>query len=140
MRFPYHLVPDGHVGAPHHVYIGLIVALLALAVMWDNRDEDPWLAAGALGGILFSFVTVWPFYPVVGASLTLLALLVSAVAPVLRRDYWREVTKGQLSVYLLGVLVAADDVLEHSFGVSTPLDTLWKVALHPLVRAIETLA
>jgi hypothetical protein len=52
MTFPYESVPDGAVFAPHHLYVGLLVAG-------------------------FSFALVWRFYPVTGALGTLLGVLVA---------------------------------------------------------------
>lgn len=77
-------IPDGHVFAPHHFYIGILVAV-------------------------FAFVTVWKWYPTLGAMLT-----------------------------LVGVLVALDDVIQHAFQVDTPLHHLWWIVLYPVVRWIES--
>lgn len=52
-EFPAERVPDGVVLAPHHLYIGLSVAL-------------------------FGFMFVWRLYPRTGAALTLLGLLIAA--------------------------------------------------------------
>lgn len=49
--FPAEAEPDGAVGAPHHFYIGVGVAL-------------------------FAFVCVWPYYPAAGALLTLVGMAV----------------------------------------------------------------
>lgn len=73
--FPAESVPDGHVFAPHHFWIGLIVAA-------------------------FSFGFVWRFYPVTGATGS-----------------------------VVGVLVALDDAISHAFGVPTPLDWFWHAHL-----------
>jgi hypothetical protein len=75
--FPAEQEPDGNVAAPHHFYIGT-------------------------GVMVFAFASIWPLYPVTGASLT-----------------------------ILGLVIAADDVLSHVFGVWTPLDWVWKVAIRP---------
>jgi hypothetical protein len=56
----------------------------------------------------FGFGSVWRYYPTTGAVMT-----------------------------GLGLLVAADDAIEHIFGVPTPLDTLWARAILPLVRRWE---
>lgn len=77
--FPAEAEPDGDVLAPHHFYIGV-------------------------GAAVFGFASVWPYYPVTGASMT-----------------------------ILGVLIVADDVLSHAFGVPTPLDLVWKRAIRPLM-------
>lgn len=75
-EFPVESVPDGAPGAPHHLYIGLIVAG-------------------------FFFASVWPYYPVTGASGT-----------------------------FAGLLIALDDAISHAFGVPTPLDTIWAAMYH----------
>lgn len=81
MSWPADRIPDGDVSAPHHFWVGLAVTA-------------------------FSFGSVWPHYPVVGAAGT-----------------------------LLGLAVAVDDALEHAFGIPTPLDLFWSRILHPLVVA-----
>ncbi|QHS17941.1 hypothetical protein GWK26_12715 [haloarchaeon 3A1-DGR] len=63
----------------------------------------------------FFFQYVWPYYPRVGAAGTLAAVGLSG----------------------LGVLVALDDVVEHSMPVPTPLDELWVRVIYPIVRRIE---
>lgn len=50
--------------------------------------------------MLFGFMLVWPTYPAMGAGMS-----------------------------VLGLLIAADDVISHVFGVWTPLDWAWKVFL-----------
>lgn len=69
--------PDGAVEAPHHFYIGVFVAA-------------------------FGFVSVWPFYPSTGATMT-----------------------------LIGTAILVDDVLSHAFGIPTPLDWIWERFIHP---------
>lgn len=75
--------PDGDAHAPHHFYIGLIVAA-------------------------FGFASVWPYYSVTGSGMA-----------------------------LIGLLIALDDVVEHTTNLPTPLDQLWKRALYPAVRRLE---
>jgi len=58
-----------------------------------------------LGVAAFAFTTVWDLYPVTGAGLT-----------------------------VLGTLILLDDVVSHAFGVWTPLDWLWRVAISKVVR------
>jgi len=57
---------------------------------------------------VFGFASVWPYYSLTGASMA-----------------------------LIGLLIALDDVIEHTFEISTPLDVLWKKAIYPLVKRIE---
>lgn len=74
----------------------------------DVPDGDvlaPHHAYIGLALTLFGFLFVWPYYPQTGAALS-----------------------------LLGILVTADDVLEHAFGIWTPLDALWKRVLVRFVR------
>ena len=132
--FPVDRVPDGAIFAPHHAYLGTGVVALVLATMWNDSTREPWAAAAALVAVVFSFATVWPFYPEVGAAVALLGVGALAVAPA--RDYWRPKTRTLLAAYYVGVLIVADDVLEHALGVWTPLDAFWNVLLHPLVEWI----
>ncbi|UHH24888.1 hypothetical protein [Halobacterium noricense] len=39
-------------------------------------------------------------------------------------------------VALAGVVIAADDVVEHAFGVWTPLDAFWRHVLFPVVSSL----
>lgn len=80
MRFPHESVPDGAVFAPHHLYSGVIIAL-------------------------FSFALMWRFYPVFGATGT-----------------------------ILGLLIALDDAVSHAFGVPTPIDWLWTVHVAQFIK------
>jgi len=76
-------IPDGVVLAPHHFYIGVMMAT-------------------------FGFLFVWRLYPRTGATLS-----------------------------LVGLLIALDDVVEHTFGIRTPLDVIGRVIVLPLLRLIE---
>jgi len=141
LGFPHEAVPDGHVAAPHHVYIG---ALLALLVVWlvsdDYPGREPWLVATGVVTALLAFGLVWRWYPAVGAALTLLSLCV-ALAALCARPYWAAYEwVGHRGLALLGVLIALDDAVEHAFPVPTPLDWFWSEWLFPVVRWIETLA
>jgi len=71
MIFPAESVPDGNIFAPHHFYSGILIS-------W------------------FGFQYVWPRYPRIGATMT-----------------------------LLGLAIATDDAVSHAFGVWTPLDWGW---------------
>lgn len=55
---------------------------------------------------VYSFYFIWPYYHAVGASGA-----------------------------LLGLGIAADDVLSHSFGVWTPVEWLWETFLYGLVSS-----
>lgn len=80
MSFPAEQIPDGAVVAPHHLYVGLLVAG-------------------------FSFALVWRWYPITGATGT-----------------------------LLGLAIALDDALSHALGVPTPLDWVWTAHLAQYVK------
>ena len=123
--FPADQVPDGAVFGPHHVYIGLLLALLALAVVWDDRSGvEPWVGAVGLLTACFAFATVWTFYPETGAVLSIAGVLLALASTAL--PFWAGYAwLGPRGVLLLGALVALDDVVEHAFGVPTPLDRLW---------------
>lgn len=129
--FPHDSVPDGAVFAPHHAFIGLLLALLAVALVWDDAPgAEPWVGALALLAASFGFALVWPYYAVSGATLALAGVgvaLASTCSPFWQAYPW----VGPRGVLLLGAAVALDDVAEHAFGIWTPLDWVWRVALHP---------
>lgn len=123
--FPADRVPDGAALAPHHLYVGLLLALLAIAVVWDDAaGSEPWVGAVGLLTASFAFATVWTYYPVSGAVLSLLGVGIALASTVL--PFWASYPwVGARGVLLLGAIVALDDVAEHAFGVPTPLDWLW---------------
>ena len=132
--FPHDAVPDGAVLGPHHAHIGVLLALLAVALAWDDvAGKEPWVGAVALLGTSFAFITVWPYYPVTGAALSLAGVVValaSTCSPFWLGTPWI----GPRGVLLLGTIVAFDDVAEHAFGIWTPLDWLWT---HHIVQHIH---
>lgn len=132
--FPHESVPDGHIGAPHHLYVGVGLLVATVAVVMDNyRRREPVLAgAGALLA-LFSFATVWPFYPPVGAAGALAGLALAAGGVASPWGFWEDVSRRARLTAALGVLIASDDVVEHAFGVATPLDELWINIIHPII-------
>ncbi len=125
MAFPVDSIPDGAVFAPHHTYSGLLLALLAVALVWDDAaGKEPWVGAAALLLASFAFASIWPFYDVTGATLALASVgvaIASTCSPFWASYPW----VGPRGVLLFGALVALDDVAEHAFGVQTPLDWLW---------------
>lgn len=128
--FPADTVPDGAVFGPHHAYIGLLLALLAVAMVWDNAPhKEPLLTAAALLGAIFAFATVWPFYPATGALLTLAGVAVAILGPVFLPFWSSYAWLGPRGVAILGAFVALDDVAEHAFGIPTPLEWLWTTHL-----------
>lgn len=124
-NYPADAVPDGAVLAPHHVHIGVLLAVLALALVWDDAaNKEPWVGLVALLAVSFAFITIWPFYPVTGATFSMAAVLLALVVPFLQ--FWRSYPWfGARGVLLIGALVALDDVVEHAIGFPTPLDWFW---------------
>ncbi|QLG27714.1 hypothetical protein HUG10_09185 [Halorarum halophilum] len=128
--FPHHSVPDGATWAPHHYYLGVLLAAVALLVVWDDRSQvEPWALLVALLAGSFAFALVWRYYAVAGAVLTLAALGIGLALPIVG-PFWQSYPwVGARGVAILGVLVAADDALEHAFGIWTPLDWFWRAWL-----------
>ena len=131
--FPNEAVPDGAILAPHHYTYGALLALLAVAVVWDNRsDREPLLAAVGLGAGLFGFLSVWPYYPAAGAIMALAgpSLAVVAVAAgtlgLSVGDSWDNYPRRERVAVVVFSAVALDDAVEHAFGWPTPLDTVWE--------------
>ena len=133
--FPAEAVPDGAILAPHHLYVGaLLVVLAALPAVDDHPEREPMaVLIGAIIGAA-AFLTVWPFYPATGAALTFAFALVCVVAPI-GFPFWRDYQwRGLRGLVLLGGLVMLDDVISHAFGIWTPLDGwLWKGLLYPII-------
>jgi apolipoprotein N-acyltransferase len=142
MAFPVDVVPDGAAFAPHHFTWGVLVAFLALLVVWDDyREREPAITASLLGLALFSFLFAWPYYPVMGATLTLVATVLAFLVilydgvlapytclpnpPGWLDPKWEEYALKWRVIALVGVLVAVDDAVEHALGWPTPLDAAW---------------
>lgn len=129
--FPYHVEPDGNRFAPHHHLLGLYgVALLAIVSGIELGAAPLVTLLGAFVG-LFSFLHLWyHYYPTLGALGSLLGLTIAAVG-------LAAIDPMLLPHRLLGllfVLVAADDVLQHAFGLATPLDRVWNRYIFSAVR------
>ena len=133
--FPHEAVPDGHIGAPHHLYIGVGLALLFVGSAWDDQDRDPLWTALTLLIAVFAFGMIWPFYPIVGAVGVLMALCGTVLAVWLDRAVWQAHPR-LLAGMALGWLIALDDAVEHAFGVPTPLDWLFAEWIYPYITAI----
>lgn len=135
MTFPYDTVPDGAVMAPHHLYIGFGLLVVAILIVWDDRPADPVATLLSALAVFFGFLFVWPYYAVVGAAMTLFGLAAAPVAAYVDRDVFLEArsTKTAIGMAVAGWLIAVDDVIEHAFGIPTPLDLLFNEVLRPLL-------
>ncbi len=131
--FPYEKVPDGVILAPHHLTIGALIGLYFCAIVWDNyRYRQPHVVGGSLLSVIFSFISIWPYYPVLGAVLTLLSLLAATIA-VMVRSIWYEYPLKYRQGVATAIIIAWDDALSHTFGVQTPLDWLFLNIIFPLI-------
>ncbi|WP_232703159.1 hypothetical protein [Halobacterium wangiae] len=129
--FPAELVPDGHVGAPHHLYVGLLVLAVAVFVVADDyARREPLLALAGSLTALFAFATVWPFYHGTGAALTLAGVTVALVGVCWPGGMWAGYPLKWRLVALVGAAVALDDAVSHALGVWTPLDAGWRQVYH----------
>jgi len=132
-NFPAQPVPDGIVAVPHHFTYLAIAAILATGTVWDDyRHKEPIIVVGALTGALIAFNLMWPHarYRPLGPSLAVVLPILALLAIVLPVGKWRfwpwEIDRpypiGTSWVVSLLILGALDDVVEHAFGVWTPLD------------------
>jgi len=126
VTFPAESVPDGVIGAPHHLYIGVLVLAVAILVVADDyARREPLLALTGTLLALFAFATVWPFYHVTGALLTLAGLLVVLIGILWPGGMWSAYPLVWRAVAFLGLYIAADDAVSHALGWPTPLDLVW---------------
>lgn len=133
MTFPAEAVPDGHVLAPHHLFVGLLVAGIAVWVVADDKPQkEPLLVA--IGGLfaLFGFLFVWKWYPGTGAAMTLAGLTLALLGVLWPGGMWAGYPLRWRLVAFLGVYIAGDDAVSHAFGVWTPLDAGWQDVYHLL--------
>jgi len=134
VTFPHEVVPDSAIFAPHHAYVGVLVVALAVWVVSDNLPRrEPLLAAVGALVALFAFASVWPFYPPVGAAGALAGLTLAAVGVLWPGGTWAVYPLRWRALALLGVAIALDDVIEHAFGVWTPLDALFRRLILPVI-------
>ncbi|WP_435348991.1 hypothetical protein [Haloarchaeobius sp. HRN-SO-5] len=132
--FPVEPVPDGAVFAPHHLYLGLLAALVVLWTISDNYPHrEPTVATvGALAALL-GFAATWRYHPKTGALLTLAGVATVVLAPLVRRSYWRDVPRSARVLTVLFGLVALDDAVSHALWPETPLDyLLWDHLMVPV--------
>lgn len=131
-RFPYELVPDGAALGPHHAYIGLLLAALAVWVVGDNlRRDEPVVSAVSVVVLEFGFAATWKYHHVTGALLSLAGALSLLVTPLVPGGEWEPYPRRWRVVCAVGGLVALDDVVEHALGWVTPLDLVWTSAIYP---------
>lgn len=136
---PAEQVPDGAIFAPHHLTTGLVFTVPFILRVWDNHPRrEPIGVLLSVAVALVGFLLVWPYYPPAGTLLVLTGLTAASVATAGYRhlpgsfDGW---TRRSRYPVLLGLAVAWDDWLSHTFGVWTPLDWVWSAALHDLITA-----
>jgi len=131
--FPHEAVPDGDVGGPHHLYIGVTVVVFAAWVVSDNLPHrEPLVAAAGALLALFAFATIWPYYHGTGAVLALAGLMVAVIGVCWPGGMWAGYPLWWRLVAFVGVYIAADDVVEHAFGIWTPLDAGFNAVAHLL--------
>lgn len=134
MTFPSESVPDGAVFGPHHLYVGLaVVALVVWVVADDYRHREPLLVAVGAVTAVFGFALTWPYYPAVGALLSLTGLSVALIGLLLPGGIWTSYHWLARGSALAGVAIAADDVLEHALGLWTPLDAVFEHVIYPVI-------
>ncbi|AGM11613.1 hypothetical protein HCTV5_2 [Halovirus HCTV-5] len=121
--FPNEDEPDGNRLVPHH-YLQGAWAVVLLAVMYDATWILPPIAVS-----LFGWYHAWFHYPRTGAGLTLTGLAGALCASLLTLSFG----SGLQVAFVLSVAWAADDALEHAFGIWTPLDWLWNQHLRAIV-------
>lgn len=128
MPFPADQVPDGSIWLAHHF---VFAAWGALFVCWLATEDDakPWLAVSGLLVALFSWYHLWRTYPVTGAVGVLAGLTIATFTALARQPWRSEYPLGLRGAFLLCLLIAWDDVLEHAFGVWMPLDWVWNAYL-----------
>jgi len=131
--FPYHEIPDGSILLSHHFTWAMLIALIPLAVVWDNDPyREPWLAVSSIVVALIAFMFVWRTHHVLGAGLAVAATITAIIVLLSRLTLFRgDWPVLPLAVALVLVCVASDDVLQHAFGRETPLDWVWKNHLRP---------
>ncbi|WP_435358437.1 hypothetical protein [Haloarchaeobius sp. DFWS5] len=137
--FPVERVPDGIAAAPHHLYIGALVTLVACMVVWDDEPErEPLVVVCGVLVALFGFASVWPYLsPRVGAAMTLVGLVGALAALAFRRSYWGAQSRVVQVVVVVGLVIALDDAVSHALYPPTPLDLLFHRGMLPVGRWLD---
>jgi hypothetical protein len=116
--------PDGHTLAPHHYTWGALLAFWAATYAWDRfSDREPVVVTLGLAVGLFSFITIWRFYPVAGSIGAGFGTTIATVGLLRFRRY---ATRPAFALAAVGVLAMVDDWTSHTFEVWTPLDWLFE--------------
>lgn len=113
----------------------MILALLSLAVIWDNDPHrEPIVAVACIVLGLIAFLFVWPTHHTLGAIIAVTATVGALLALLGRLTLYRgEWPILPIFIAFVLVLIASDDVFQHAFGWETPLDWAWKNHLRELL-------
>lgn len=134
MTFPAEAVPDGHVAAPHHLYVGVLIATFAVWVVADNKArQEPLLAAVGVLFALFGFALVWQWYPGTGAAMTFAGLVLILAGVTWPGGMWSGYPLYWRGIAFVGAVIGFDDAVSHALGVWTPLDAVWNVGIYQLL-------
>jgi len=126
-------VPDGAILDTHHAYIGILLIALSLWAISDDVRSEPLIGIVSVAGSMFSFLFIWPYYPLAGFVLSLGFIATALLSIVVEYRLWRHYPRKYLAMYLVGVLILSDDIVSHGLGVSTPLDYVWVHYIYPLL-------
>lgn len=131
MQFPSEAVPDDAVFGPHHFWIGTILLLFALVLVADDEKMGAWWTGLVAVFCAFGFGSIWPTFPKLGATITIvLAIWLGVAIAHLRRD-----SRGWV-LAVLGYAVLVDDLLQHAFGWPMPFDIFWNRVVSPLLFSV----
>lgn len=117
-QFPHENEPDGDSFAPHHYIWGTGVYCLGLMMATEGTLVGN---TGVMIG-LFGFLFMWPYYHSAGAVMSGVAIPMMAYPIIFSQGVYGI----SALVALIGVLAVTDDYVSHAFGMSTPLDRIWK--------------
>jgi len=137
--WPVDVIPDATVLAPHHYYIGPLVALFVILHVADDKpDKEPSFTILGVLVALFGFLT-WQWHPIAGATLSHIGALILGISvflPFMQQYNWQ----GHRGLLFIGWLVMMDDLIEHAWGIATPLDSiLWADVIVPALQYLRQL-